>query len=144
MPSTSVPDSTPEPGGRVSGSLASCLRLDEQQHGSVRVALAGELDIASVSRVGRVLRRAQEDSELVVLDLRELWFMDCSGAHLIVEADRRARLAGGRLVVVRAPARVDWFFGLIGLDHRLELVDEPPTPGPEPEPEPASLRSVAA
>ncbi len=116
------------------------MRYQAEHDGAVRVALAGELDMASVPRVDRVLRRAQHDAELVVLDLRELWFMDCSGAHLVVEADRRARLAGGRLLIVRGPAQVDWFFGLIGLDRRLELVDEPPAglAGPD------VLRSVAA
>ena len=103
----------------------SCLRL-EGEAGAVCVALAGELDIATVPRVDRVLRRAQADADLVVLDLRALWFMDCRGAHLVVAADRRARLAGGRLVVVRGPAETDWFFGLLDRERRLEVADQPP------------------
>jgi anti-sigma B factor antagonist len=62
----------------------------------------------------------------VILDLRELEFMDSSGAKLIVAASGRARQAGGRLVVVRGPVAVERIFALVGLDRQLELVDHPP------------------
>jgi anti-sigma B factor antagonist len=71
-------------------------------HGNASiVAVTGELDIATVPRLDRALRRAEVDAALVVLDLRELEFPDSSGAHLLLAADRRIRRAGGRLVVVR-------------------------------------------
>lgn len=93
---------------------------------AVRVSLSGELDIATVPRVDPVLRRAQADAELVILDLRDLEFVDWSGMQLVLAADRRARRSDARLVVVRGPADVQWLFGLVGLDRQLELVDEPP------------------
>jgi anti-sigma B factor antagonist len=90
------------------------------------VALAGELDMASVPWIDGVLRTAQSEADLVVLDLRPLQFMDCSGAHLVLEADRRAQLAGCRLLVVRGPDQICRLFRLTGLDRRLTVIDEPP------------------
>jgi anti-sigma B factor antagonist len=104
----------------------SCLRYGGV--GTVRVAVAGELDIATVAQVDQALRRAHCDAApLVVLDLQELEFIDSSGAHLMMATDLRVREAGGRFVVVRGPG-VQRLLEVIGIDRRLELVDEPPTP----------------
>jgi anti-anti-sigma factor len=90
------------------------------------VTVAGELDIARVAELDYELRRAEARTELVVVDLRTLEFIDSSGARLLVAAHRRARSAGGRMLVVRGPAEVEWFLALIGVDRELELVDWPP------------------
>ena len=45
------------------------------------VHLAGALDLATTPQLERTLRDSQSQARLVVLDLRELAFMDCSGAH---------------------------------------------------------------
>jgi anti-sigma B factor antagonist len=92
------------------------------------VVASGELDINAVPELDRALRHA--DAPLVVLDLRDLEFIDSSGAHLLLAADRRLRRAGRRLVVVRGNAEVEWFLALIGLDRELELVDWPPSAAP--------------
>jgi anti-anti-sigma factor len=89
------------------------------------VAVTGELDIATVTRLDQALRRAETDAGLVVLDLRALEFIDSTGAHLVLAAARRIRQAGGRLVVVRGGEQVEWFFALIGIDAELEFVDWP-------------------
>jgi len=97
--------------------------------GVVNVALGGELDIATLSQVDWALRRASTSSDVIVLDLRELEFIDSGGAHLIVDADRRIRRAGGRLIVVRGSWEVHWLFVLLGIDRVLDVVDaSPPAP----------------
>jgi anti-sigma B factor antagonist len=96
---------------------------------AVRVAVTGELDIATVPRLDRALRRAQAAADSIVLDLRGLDFVDSSGAHLLLAADRRIRQAGGRLIIVRGSEEVEWFFALIGVDRELDLVDRPPASG---------------
>jgi anti-sigma B factor antagonist len=83
----------------------------------------GELDIESASQFERALRDSLSSALLVVLDLRELTFIDSSGLHIIEEADERARRSGRRLVMVRAPANVDRLFDLLGLSKRLEIID---------------------
>ncbi|MDP9228938.1 MAG: STAS domain-containing protein, partial [Actinomycetota bacterium] len=55
------------------------------------VHLAGALDIETVPQLERALREPQLQRHLVVLDMGELSFMDCSGVHAIVDASVRAR-----------------------------------------------------
>jgi anti-anti-sigma factor len=76
------------------------------------VQVTGELDIETSPQLERTLR--EPSSHLVVLDLRELAFMDSSGVHTIVNASARARQLGRRLVLLRGPPRVDRVFALTG------------------------------
>jgi anti-sigma B factor antagonist len=94
--------------------------------GIVHVTLSGELDIATVPDVDRALRRAWATSAVIVLDLRKLEFLDSSGAHLIMEAHRRIRCAGGRLITVGGTSDIGWLLTLLGVDRVVELVDQPP------------------
>lgn len=57
-----------------SGPVFLCVRSDA--HDMTWVTVRGELDVATVPEVGRVLRRAQADAAVVVLDLRELELAD--------------------------------------------------------------------
>ncbi len=93
---------------------------------TVRVTLRGELDIATAPRLHDALCEAHAQASTVVLDLRRLEFSDCCGARVMIAADQRIRRDGGRLLIVRAPAEVQWFFTLIGLDHQLQFVALPP------------------
>jgi anti-anti-sigma factor len=65
------------------------------------VHASGELGIATVPQLVRILRLSQLRARLVVLDLRELELIDSSGVHAIVNASIRARRLGGRLVLLR-------------------------------------------
>jgi anti-anti-sigma factor len=91
-----------------------------------RVALTGELDLATVAHLDVALRHAEAHGGDVVLDLRKVEFIDACGAQFIVEAARRLRLNGASLTVVRGSAEVGWLFALMGIDRALELVDDPP------------------
>jgi anti-anti-sigma factor len=110
--------------------------------GVVHVVVDGELDVATVPQLDTALRRASASSDVLVVDLRKLEFIDSSGAHLIVDTDRRIRRAGGRLIVVRGPWEIDWLFVLLGLDRVLELVDRPPTAGASPLVTPPAVSDV--
>jgi anti-anti-sigma factor len=90
-----------------------------------RIIVAGELDIASVPTVDAALRRAESTALVVTLDLRGVECIDSSGAHLVLEAHRRIRRAGGRLVILRGCPEVDWLFALLRIDHELDFVDPP-------------------
>jgi anti-anti-sigma factor len=76
------------------------------------VQVAGELDIETSPQLEQTL--GEPRAHLVVLDLRELVFMDSSGVHTIVNASARARQLGRRLVLLRGPPSVDRVFGLTG------------------------------
>jgi anti-anti-sigma factor len=88
------------------------------------VVLEGELDLATMDGVERALVRAGgTDARLIVVDLRELEFMDCSGLRVLWAAHRRE---GERLVLVRGPEHVQRVFEISGLVSVLAFVDEPP------------------
>ena len=70
---------------------------------AVWVHVVGALDLAPAPELERALREAQSRARLVVLDLRELAFMDSAGAHVIIDASVCARHRGGRLVLLRTP-----------------------------------------
>ena len=90
------------------------------------VHVGGELDLATAPQLTQPLRLPELQARLVVLDLRELTFIDSSGLHAIIDADRRIRRAGRRLVVLRGPANVDRLFTLTGSSDRLEIGDLDP------------------
>jgi anti-sigma B factor antagonist len=93
---------------------------------TVRLALTGELDIAGAARVEQELERIErEPPATIVLDLRELAFMDSTGLRVIVAADSRAREQARRLVIVRGTDTVQRIIEMTRLDERLEIVDDP-------------------
>lgn len=78
------------------------------------VHVEGELDIDTTPQLERTLRDPGSQAQLVVLDMRELEFMDTSGVHAIVNESARARTLGRRLVLLRGPPDVDRVFTLTG------------------------------
>jgi anti-sigma B factor antagonist len=92
------------------------------------VRLAGELDIATTPQLERALREPRLQARLVVLDLRELAFIDNSGVHVVVSAGIRARQAGRRLVLLCGPSDVERVLRLTGQPDEVEIATpiEPP------------------
>jgi anti-anti-sigma factor len=86
------------------------------------VRVGGELDIATTPHLERTLNAASQ-ARLVVLDLRELAFIDLCGMRAIVSASSRARRAGRRLVLVRVPSSVDRILTLAGYSDQVEIGD---------------------
>ena len=90
----------------------------------VIVALSGELDLASAPKLEDEMKHLEERGPgVIVLDLKELSFMDSSGLRALLSADARAREAGRRLVLVRGDERVQRVLKITRLDERLEIVD---------------------
>jgi anti-sigma B factor antagonist len=88
--------------------------------------LTGELDLVSGPRLAEALRRVEDsDAELLVLDLRELEFMDSTGLHLLVKAQQMAERSGRRLALVRGGEQVQRLLSLTGLAELLTIVDAP-------------------
>lgn len=90
------------------------------------VRVVGELDIATAPQLEQTLREAERRARLVVLDLRELAFTDCSGVHVILDANIRARQGGRRLVLLRGAHHIDRVFVLTGASEVVEIVDAAP------------------
>jgi anti-sigma B factor antagonist len=98
----------------------------ERREGQTRIALVGELDIASTPSLEEGLTEVESDTPgTLILDLRRVDFIDSTGLRAVIAADERARSDGRRFVVVRGPAAVERVFSVTQLDQRLDIVDDP-------------------
>jgi len=103
------------------------LTIDELDGGAVRIALRGELDLAHAYTFDEELRRVEASRPpCVVLDLRELQFLDSCGLARLLAARRRARKAGHRLLLVKGPPTIQKLFALSAVDEAFEMVSELP------------------
>lgn len=72
-------------------------------NGVTTVALLGELDMATVPILNDQLASLEQDgTKAIVLDLRDLRFVDSSGLHALVRAYRRSETNGHQLLLVGA------------------------------------------
>jgi anti-sigma B factor antagonist len=98
----------------------------DRDAGRTRIALSGELDIANAERLETELASVEADAPaMLVLDLRQVEFMDSTGLRTVLAASERARTGGRRMVVVRGSAAVDRLFDITQVDQQLEIVDDP-------------------
>jgi anti-anti-sigma factor len=96
-------------------------RLD----GALVVAPAGEIDIATAPLVREALEDAGREASVVVMDFRQVDFMDTSGLQLLIQERRHAEESGRGFAVVRGPSRVQRLLDIAGLTPMLTLVDTP-------------------
>ena len=95
-------------------------------NGATRLVLRGEFDIAYAGQLeGEIARFADAGGHRLVLDLRELEFIDSTGLRIVLETRQRAVDGGFELEIVRGPQQVQRVFELTGLDERLPFVDDP-------------------
>jgi anti-sigma B factor antagonist len=94
--------------------------------GACVVRLTGEFDLAGVDAFEAELQGLPGAAGILVVDMRELTFMDSSGLRSVVMADRHLRADGKRFVVVKGPKRVNRVLDLTGVSERLELVNRFP------------------
>jgi anti-sigma B factor antagonist len=103
--------------------------IDERED-RVVVTPRGELDMASAPELEDAVMPRLQDGAWVVLDLRELDFIDSSGLRVVVGAHRSAEERGGRFTCVRgAPgSTVHRIVEIAGIDGVIEMVDDPGQP----------------
>jgi anti-anti-sigma factor len=101
------------------------IRRVDHPLGVVVLTLGGELDLATVPLLQEQLDRAGRGRGAVVIDLSGLRFIDSSGLHMLVRAERQLRASGGQLVLVRGPRAVRRVFELTGLDRYFAWCDFP-------------------
>ena len=92
--------------------------------GIAAVAPVGELDGVTVGELSRALREVRSHRlSVLIVDLRELDFMDSSGLYVLLDADEWARGAGVELVIVQGSRAVQRVFELTRLDRTLPLIE---------------------
>jgi anti-sigma B factor antagonist len=107
--------------------VQSQFRVDvRQEQGGTVIAVSGELDLASSPALEEQLDRVfNSDKKLVILDLRELEFMDSTGLSVLIRAHQAAEEADRRLYLVKGPPQVQRLLSLTGVGERLVVVDTP-------------------
>jgi len=95
------------------------------QDSTETVTVRGDVDLATVGALRNELTGALDRADKVVLDLREVTFMDTQGLAAVIEAEQTSSGTGTPFVVVRAPATVHRLFDMIGLTERLTVEDDP-------------------
>jgi anti-sigma B factor antagonist len=98
-----------------------------QRHGRAAViAVAGELDLASGPELEAELHEISADTtELLIVDLRELEFMDSTGLSIIVRAHQRLTGEGCQVGLVKGSPQVQRLLDLTGVADRIALVSRP-------------------
>ena len=88
------------------------------------LAVSGELDLASSPALEEELARVEDsDSRIVIIDLRELEFMDSAGLSVLVKAHQRAHETGQRFGLVKGRPQVQRLLTLTGVAERMALAD---------------------
>ena len=100
-------------------------RLDDTVQ--VHLKLRGDLDLYSSPEFDDALVAIEgEKWPTIVLDMRELAFIDSMALRLVMRTQARAEQDGRRVVIVRGPEFLDRVLELSGLEGHLEIADEPP------------------
>lgn len=83
----------------------------------------GELDFATRDELLEKLTAIEEHgTQGIILDLRELSFIDSAGLHVLIAAHKRALAGGWRFQIVCGPGPVWRAFALSGLTSELKFV----------------------
>jgi anti-sigma B factor antagonist len=95
----------------------------EPQRGQVRVTPHGELDLATSPELERRLRELRESGfDRIVLDLRELVFLDSTGLRLILREQAAAEAAGSTFELIPGGPGVQRIFDVACVLDRLTFV----------------------
>ena len=107
--------------------MQSHFTVDTRSEGRAAViAVSGELDLASSAALEDELARvAESGATQVIIDLRELEFMDSTGLSTLVKAHQRADEKGHEFSLVRGPQQVQRLLSLTGVEERMTFADTP-------------------
>lgn len=95
-------------------------RIDAR-NGVARIALEGELDIATAPVVSDHIARFEEaGAAAIMLDMRDLTFVDCSALRIFLAARERSKANGHRFILVGANPRARRLFKLCGTEFLLD------------------------
>lgn len=101
------------------------LQITTADHEHLAVlAVTGEIDIATSTQLRQAIDEVVRAGAIdVVLDLRQVTFMDSSGRSVVVGRLKMLRRVDGRLSVVGADAKIRRIFEVTGLDQVVPLYD---------------------
>jgi anti-sigma B factor antagonist len=112
---------------RVSDRPPEPFRCDiEPSHGKVHVIPRGEIDLATAPVLEGQLRELRDTGfDHLVVDLRDVTFMDSTGLRLILGWDDEARAGGLDFELIPGAPIVQRLFEITGVTDRLRFVAPP-------------------
>lgn len=107
--------------------MQSEFRLEvRQEPGATVIAVSGELDLASSPVLHEEVTRLLSAAEpRIVLDLRQLDFMDSTGVSVLVRAHHAAQATGTELCLVQGRPQVQRLLTLTGVAERFTILKAP-------------------
>jgi anti-anti-sigma factor len=98
----------------------------QQASGGATVAVSGEIDLSVIEELDGHLAPILADSpDPLVIDLRQVTFVDSSGLRFLLKLNEGAKADARRFVLVAAGDPVIRVLQLAGVDGRLEVVADP-------------------
>ena len=93
----------------------------ETRNGVARLTLSGELDLGTAPALNERLASLGPDGvRAIILDLRELTFIDSTGLHTLIRARWRQERDGRRFVLIEPSRIVRNVFDVAGTNFLLE------------------------
>ena len=94
--------------------------------GRAVVVIRGELDLATAPDLEAAIKSRLDDGQDVVVDLRELEFMDSTGLRVLVAAHGRVEGTEQRLLLVRPRpgAAIERILAIAGVESVLDVIDD--------------------
>ena len=109
-------------GGRDRLQIRSIPRAD-----GIELRLSGELTLATLHVFQDQLRDSEAARpDVLVIDVRQLKFVDSLAIGELIAADKRSRGVGRRLTLITAPGPVERLLAVAGVDGRLRTASERP------------------
>ena len=101
--------------------------VETQTNGrAVTLTMSGELDLVSAPVLEEALGQLTEpDVELIIVDLRGLAFMDSTGLHLLIQAQKHAHDCGRSFALVRGGDQIQRLLDVTGVGDALTIVSSP-------------------
>jgi anti-sigma B factor antagonist len=88
----------------------------------VIVRAVGEVDLSTANEIeGPVVELLNSGFEQVILDLREVTFMDSSGIRVLISGHQHAEVRGARLSIIVGTSRIRQTLELSGAIDYLEV-----------------------
>ncbi|MCW3028726.1 MAG: anti-sigma-factor antagonist [Solirubrobacterales bacterium] len=96
------------------------------QGDTARLAVTGELDIATVPRLEEAVATVlAQGTRSLIVDLSRLAFVDSSGLRMFITLNDRASAEGWSLGLIRPPDPSYSVFQITGAEENLPFIEDP-------------------
>jgi anti-sigma B factor antagonist len=113
------------------GSATLITRIEAGDDGRAVITAAGDIDLTTAAILREALERALENPVSLVVDVRDVGFIDSSGLNAFVWGHRQAQNAGGSLQLRHPSAMLRRLLEITALDSILTIDSDVPSGEPK-------------